>query len=614
LLITMHDRLREIHAACLPFVTRALRGSTRRRVMLGSALLTLVVLLLGAYIGRSPSSPAHDLRVSLELETSRWQREQQEFVIFVNDERERAQALRDGNTPSAHRLSPTRHRAEEAWVLLDVLAGPHVMVPREYHELRERARALRNARVDLAPPDLEPRRSHQHFAWNNPHDRQRLQAILDAELQPHVVVYASPLGTAATIRIMGVLAGGVLLLLMMVIAPLWVGVQLAQELHENTLQPLTGTALTARQLVLGLVAGPLAPVAIVAATMLGVTLLSAAVAGRMVPALGVVVMGTAMGAMLVGLAMLGALAVGRRRAPGIVGIGLLGLLGAAALAGAGAGAELDGRMLGLVAILPGAGPMHLLCEAFVPQAHLNGVQAQALDLRLGLATAGAVVLAALILRALERAVGGTHREGALRPVEAGVAAVVLAVLAVTATPPGSRIGEVFLAATALVLVPLQLVLLGRVPGGDTPARLRHVPLVRLLGEHAAWLGVVVIAALAVAGPPHVMRPGALVGVMHLGWAVMVTALVTLRVGALPSSIPVKLWLLVCLGVAMIEYVTGVVWCMDSPPAEMLFPMAAAHPVLGVIHVGLFLWIPVSLVRGLVTADRPALDLHARDDR
>ena len=42
---------------------------------------------------------------------------------------------------------------------------------------------------------------------------------------------------------------------------------------------------------------------------------------------------------------------------------------------------------------------------------------------------------------------------------------------------------------------------------------------------------------------------------------------------------------------------------------MLFPLVQASPVLGLLHVGMFLWVPISLVRGL-TAGRPSLDLKA----
>lgn len=600
----MHERLRELHAACLPFVTRALRGPARRRITLGSALLAVLVVLLGAWIGRSPHDAAHDVRVSLGLETNRWEREQAELTIFVEDERERQEVLAaaDSDRRVGQRWSPMRHRAEDAWVLLDIAAGPHVVPPRTEQALHEQARALRNARVDLAPADLHVRRGHQRFNWWDADDRDRLRRVVEAQLRPHVVVYASPLDAAATTRLVGGLAAGLLLLLLTVVAPLWVGVQLAQELHENTLQPLTGTALTARQLVVGLVAGPLAPVAMVAGPILVIMLVAAGVAGRMVPALGVLGMGGAMGAMLVGLAMLVALAVGRRRAPGIVGIGLLALLGAGALAGLVAGLELDARLLGVVTILPGAGPVHLASEAFLPRVYLSSSEAAALDLRLGLATMGAVVLAGLALRALERHVGGTSHGGALRPKEAGLAALVLAGLAVAAIPPQASFGEAFLASLAVALVPLQLVLMGRVPGGDAPPRLRRIPIARLLGEHALWLGLVLVLSLALEGLPRRVRPEAIVGVLHLGWAVMVTALVTLRAVGRPTSILAKLWLSVCLGLVMIEYVTGVMWCMDSPDAELVFPLGAAHPLLGLLQVAMVGWVPISLLRGLGAAE------------
>jgi hypothetical protein len=612
----MHERLRELHAACLPFVTRALRGPARRRFALVSALLAMMVVLLGMWIGRSPSFPAHDMRVSLGLETNRWNLERDAFVVFVEDERERRQVLgqegqRRENGP--RRWSPLIGRSQEAWTLLDVAAGPHVIPPRDQQALHYRAQELRNARIDLAPLDLEQRRSHHRFSWWSEQDRQRLKAIVDAELVPTVVVYASPLDAAATARIVGGLAASLLLVLLTVVAPLWVGVQLAQELHENTLQPLTGTALTARQLVVGLVAGPLAPVAIVAIPQLAILLLTALTAGRVVPALGAVAMGTAMGAMLVGLAMLTALAVGRRRAPGIVGISLLAMLGIACLAGLGFGMNLQAESLGLVAILPGAGPVHLACEAFFPQAFLSGVSASALDLRLGLASVGAVVLAALALRALERCVGGTHRSGALTTKEALVAAAVLAGLAVAAIPARSSFGETFLVSLALALVPMQLVLMGRVPGGDAPPQLRRVPIARLLGEHAIWLGMVLVLAFMVEGPPRVSGSGSFIGVLHLGWALVIVALVTLRAVARPTSVMVKLWLAICLLGVMIEYMTGAMWCMSSLDADQIFPMGQAHPLLGLLQVAMIVWMPVSLVRGLATQESVAHATTVRDE-
>ena len=62
----MRPFLPALRAACLPFVTRSLRGPRRRRFVLGSALLGLFVVLCGTWIGLSPGELARDVRVSLD--------------------------------------------------------------------------------------------------------------------------------------------------------------------------------------------------------------------------------------------------------------------------------------------------------------------------------------------------------------------------------------------------------------------------------------------------------------------------------------------------------------------------------------------------------------------
>lgn len=600
----MHERLVHLHAACLPFVTRALRGPRRRRSALGAGLLTLLVGLTSLWIGLSSSPSAHHLRVSLGMEQHRWEREQAEFCIFVDSELERDRMLRPAAAGDAAPMHPARRsRAEAAWTRLDIAASPQLLAPRPLQPLQARARQLRDARLELAPENLDARRRSVQFNWYRPGDVQALRAIIDAELSPRVLRYRSPLSVADAFRLMGMMAAGLLLLLLTVGAPLWVGVRLAQELHDNTLQPLTGTALTARQLVIGLVVGPLAPIAIVAAPLCGLVLATGAAVGRLLPTLGFLAAAFAMAAMLVGLAMLGALAVGRRRAPGLVGIGLLALLSLTALAGLGAGLDLGPSMLGVVTIVPGAGPVHLLTEAFNPVAQLTAAQAQTLDLRLLLATAGALVLAATAMRAIERWVGGTHRDGALRPREALVAAVTLSVLAMSAMPSRhTDFGTALFIGMAVVLVPLQLVLVGRVPGGDVPPPLRTVPTGRLLREYFGWLGLTPIVAVMVGGWPESMVGGALLGLVHLAWALVVVALVTIRAATLPSTLAIKLWLIICVGFALVEYATAAMWCMEPVHGgDMMFPLSQVSPLLGVIHVGMFLWIPVSLLRGLTPA-------------
>jgi len=599
----MYPRFQEHRIAIRPFVTRALRGPRRRRTMLAAALLSLLVVITGGWVALSPGYAAHDARVELDLERNRWDRERLEFLVFVDSERDRDQMMAD--EARGFRATERRNRAEEAWMLLDHVASPHAIPPRGLQDLQHRARRLRDERADLAPLDGQGRYGSVHFDWYAPRDHQRLRAVVDAELEPAVVVYRSPLTMRDAVRLIGLFAGGLWLVLLMICAPLWVGTRLAQELNDNTLQPLTGTALTARQLTLGLIAGPIAPIVIVAAPVVLLILCTAAGAGRVVPALGFLASSTAMGALLVGLSMLGALAVGQRRAPGLVGIGLLALLGPLAMLGVGAGLHITDDTAGLVTILPGMGPVHLLAESFNPVASLRGADVLTLDLKMGLATVGAVILSLVMLRGIERWLGGTHRSGAINRVEAGIAALVLAVLAMTTVPSVEEFGQVFFIGLAVILVPLQLVVMGRVPGGDVPATLRQVPTARVLGEYAAWLAVAFVVALVVAPAPETVRAGLPIGLLHLGWALAVFALVTIRGTALPTSIPAKLWLVVCLGFAMLEYGTAVVWCVERPDAELLFPLAAASPLLGLVHVVMVGWIPVSLVRALSRGRRAA---------
>jgi len=54
----------------------------------------------------------------------------------------------------------------------------------------------------------------------------------------------------------------------------------------------------------------------------------------------------------------------------------------------------------------------------------------------------------------------------------------------------------------------------------------------------------------------------------------------------------------CLGAVMIEYITGAMWCMSSPDADMVFPLFGAHPLLGLLQAGMVMWIPIALLRGL----------------
>ncbi len=594
----MRHLVDNLRAASLPFVTRALRGPRRRRLWLASGLAALLVILMGTWITLSPDPLARDMRVATGLEASPWERQHREFTVFVDSEPDRLRTLAD--------LDPSPPR--DAWLTVDSAARSAPVSSPTLQALQVRATALRDAHPGLAPEHVESWEHEQEFQWRDPSEVDRLRAIVDADLKPRVVVYRSPRSVRDAVRVVGVMAGGLLMLLAMVFGPLLAAVQLAQELHENTLPPLTGTALTARQLVVGLALGSLAPVAIVATPLLVVELGAATFAGRLLPTAGSLAMTVAMGAMLLGLAMLAAKAVGRIRAPGLVGIGLLSLLGMAALGGLIAGVQLDGHTAGVVTVLPGAGPSHLLAEALFPTSRLGSSAALHLDFRLVIATLGAIVLAGATLLAMERKVAGTDADGALSRSQAAVAGITLAALASAAVAGNQGFGEQLLLSLALVLLPLQVLLMSRAPGGDTPGALRPIPVGPLFAEHLSWLCAVAILAVVLTGGPTTIYGGLPVGLVHLTWALAVIPMVTLRATAGPMSVLTKVWLMVCLGAAMMELVTGGVVSL-TPLSTRLLPLASVSPTLGLIQLAMLVWIPISLWRGLAPHRSRPTDLR-----
>ena len=57
------SRTRQLHAASLPFVTRALRGGRKLRYSAVALLLTLLSVLLGAWLALGDGPLEHELRV-----------------------------------------------------------------------------------------------------------------------------------------------------------------------------------------------------------------------------------------------------------------------------------------------------------------------------------------------------------------------------------------------------------------------------------------------------------------------------------------------------------------------------------------------------------------------
>lgn len=587
--------LSEIRAACLPFVTRSLRGPRLRRMVVLTTVLGLFAFVAGLWLAQSSGSLARELRREARLERHIGDRQRAELTVLAVDEwqlraaeKERGELLA-GRAPSdMYDGGVVRQLAAEAWFAVSWAASGEGDAARLDPELRTRAAAAVAAHPRLAPGGhIEPSLAQKDPAW--------IELALARDLVPDVQPYASPLGMLDTVRIEGLIAGGVLGVLWLLVLPLLVAVQIATEVHDNTLQPLTGTALTTRQLLLGMVAGPAAVVGLIAAPHAAMFVLATVLAGLPVAGLGFLLALACASALLTAIAQLVGAGLGKRRTPGMIAVAVLVATGCLGLVGLVAGLDVSRSTLGIVATLPPAGAVHLLNATFLPVHGLSAAAALGLDARIVAASLGFCVLAAVSQLAIERRVGASNR-GLLRRHEALLAAVVLVGLALVAMPPSlDDFGGLYLASLAILVGPLQLLLMARVPTGDVPPTLRTLPVARLFGEYAVVLGLHMLAVLAIADAPDV-RQFAVAAVVHVGWALGVAGLVSVRGVAAPVGLASKVWLGVCLVCAMIEL--GIGAAATANPSELMIPLEHADAIVGLVYVGLFLWVPVSLGRGL----------------
>jgi hypothetical protein len=578
----------EAHAACLPFVTRHLRGARRRRTFALAILVTLATLLLGLWVAQSSEGSARRIRTQLRWETPREQVEVERFAVFADfDDEYRWLQRAVEKVDDEVRARPGRLRdlteaacAGLAWAAStpDASVGP---------DLRARAtEALRRA------PCIDTTGAVQ---VHGPRDPTWVQRVLDMDLRPQVRRYASPLGVAQSATVVGWVAGGVLGILLLAFAPLLAGIQMAQEVHDNTLQPLTGTALTARHLAAGLPAGPLAVVGLVGLGPAVFLLVGALAGGRPGVAVASLVVLLVTMALLVVAAQLTALAVAKERAPGIVTLGLALALGALLVSAAALGLDVHEASSGLVATLPGAGAVHLWHQTFVPGTRLDAAAAWGLDLRVVGATVGFVVVLLLGQLVTERRLV-TGSDALLSRKEAAVGAAALIGIALTAVPPEfDRFSAVYLSSLLVLVGPLQLLLMARVPGGERPASLRTVPITALLTEYAVVLGVHVVLALLLADSVRFGRfsPG---GLLHIGWAMTVLALASIRGMATPSSLAAKVWLGVVALCVVVEL--GIGAAMTADGGGDLFPLAHVPALVGLVYLAMLVLAPWSLLRGL----------------
>jgi len=605
-----------LHAASLPFVTRALRGGHRVRYAVIALVFALVSVVLGAWVALGTGALERELRVELKLEQPPDEREREGFLLFADDEFEAARLRRlihaHGNPIGLGGIARGELNVDDeldARVIDSMRDGLIAL-----NSVRnDRSRALRQYQEPadallryIDPDDLRQMGDRSYIYIDESAFPGRVARIIAQELRPAVVVYRSPLAVADALKLTGLIAGGMTLLLLMIYAPVLAGTQMAQEVHENTLQPLTGTALSARQLVLGLSLGPAAVVAVLAAPQVALFLAAAIAVGDVLPALAMLLVALVGGAFLTVLAQLGGFALGRTRTPGLLGVALLAALAPLLLFGLAFGLEPPRSALGLVALLPQAAAGHTLFETFLPAGtalRAPGLGAPTLadiDLSVAIGTLGMLVFAFLGLRALERRVGELA-PAALRRWEALLGAGVSIGLILIANPWRLHSYDAtgfYLGNLALVLVPLTILLMMRVPLGDTPPALRRVPFGGLLAEFAAGVAVFFAATTAWVGVEHLGLVRSPVALLYLAWMLAVTGLLAIRVVALPMSLLAKVWAgvsVIGVGVAFIHVVE---WSRSTHDLSRVFALWEVSPLLGVLQVALMVLIPALLVRAL----------------
>lgn len=607
--------LPDLRTAARPFVSRALRGGRGRRLAGLSLLLALLSSVSGLWLALGSGDFEREIREALDLEVSRYRRERIEFVLIVESAGEAAE-IRNS-------LAQGRYRADRDWTVeADYRARSAV---------EEGAQSLYSAAFSDAPRGSEGLRQEAVVAWQrwarsndtsnissygqqtyfNWYDEEAvrgLRAVIASDGVPRVEVYASPLGPIDAFRLAGAIAGGVLVILLMLAAPVLAGTQMAQETHENTLQPLAGSALRSTELTLGLTAGPLAVAALLAAPQLLLLFAAAATVGHLGPALALVAVAATGGAFLVMLAQLAGLALGKLRSPGLVGGGLaavLGLLGGVGLVFAG---ELRESAVGVLALLPQAAASHALAQTFdLGRAGIGFGAPVDTTVPVTIGAFGMIAFAVLGMRALARRIGQTTLS-ALGACEALVGATVAMLLVSCANPPRHyhHHDPFYLINLGLLIVPFAILLMMRAPLGDLPANLRRTPVGRLVGEFTGWAGLYLVGSALLFGTTNLHVLTSPVAALYLGWFVVVAALLSLRIAAAPMTFASRVWAALCAVAVTVAFAQAGMWARSlddlafrSPP---LFVLSELSPVLGALQAILLVVIPWTLLRALT---RPA---------
>lgn len=593
----MNTLLAKLPAFALPFVTRSLRGGRGKGYASISLLIAVATLLMGLWLALGSGSFEQSVRVEVGLENDEWTRQQNEFVVLTHNSHAFAQAIdeveqlkqREVFAVTDKSYSEVAEIHEHGLQLLSQAAGSATRDP-SHIELRQQARQL------LDPQQTMQWTDHERFAWHDRHQLAALERVIERQAIPEVRRYQSPLGWTDALQFVGMLAGAILAACATVFGPLLVAVQQAQERHENTLMPLTGTALSPRELALGLAAGPSSVALIFAAPQLLLYVGCALLVGKVMVAASFLVALAATGLFMTFAAQLLGHVVGQRRTPGIVAIALMCILGVTWLVGAGTAVEADLEIAGLAAVIPTLGLSTLLAESFGDHAMAYFATLHTATLAWSLA---ALVFAGLTLTVLSHKLEG--RQGApLRPSAALLGALTCIGLVNLAMPvelnheQGARM---YLGLAGLAL-PFTVLLMARVPVGEEPARMRRVPVGKLLAEFASWGAAHVVVALALTTAPlgHSLHPVALA---WLSWCVVTLGLIAIRMVSYPATILALLFIGFCSASLFMGYAQALYWVIeDKHVIGDVFVMNKISVVLGLVQVAVTVGVPVLLLRSL----------------
>ncbi|MEZ4452061.1 MAG: hypothetical protein R3B09_21535 [Nannocystaceae bacterium] len=602
------SRLDALRTAALPFVTRSLRGGRLRRLLSLSLMLSVLTVILGTWITFGDGDFEEDVRVAFDLEESRWSRQQNDYVIIVDSDEEAALLQAELGRAVYSLDRATGYYTQTQSTIDDGIATLRwAATANTDRSTADDARAAQQILDRAGLPTIAPdsQTTWSWFNWYTEEHARRARSIIAKNLVPTIEVYHSPLSTVDAVRITGAIAGGFLGLLLLVFGPLLAGTQIAQEVHENTLQPLTGTSLRARELILGLTAGALLPVAIVAAPQVLLLLATVAFVGHPIAAVGGLVTGVVGCFFLSMLAQLLGHTLGAQRSPGVLGVSLLGFLGVLGIIGAVFGLNPTRATLGVFTLLPEASTAHLLRSSLIPHpmfAH-DACAAHSADWAVVLGTVGLGVLGLLGLRTLQRRIERTSAPALTRG-EALLGAVVSSLLIVLANPGrvSGYSGEAYYVLNlALIAVPFAALLMMRVPVGDAPATLRRVPTAALLGELGLWALIQGIAAVALEHGHHessmLLQP---VAVFYTAWYFAVVGLLALRVAARPLGLASRIWVAFAAVFALIALPHVGRWIRPYHGSDVdhLFMLGQASPFLGLVQVILMVVVPLTLLRAL----------------